>query len=126
VAVLFGVFSFITLALAGLGLYSVVSYTVAQRTSEFALRMALGAQRGDVLLNVLLSTIGVVGAGVAGGAGFYLLIKRIVAQLAYAPADDPLMLLLVMPLLVCVAAVACYVPARRAMSVDPITALRYE
>jgi predicted permease len=126
VAVLFGVFSFITLALAGLGLYSVVSYTVAQRTSEFALRMALGAQRGDVLLNVLLSTIGVVGAGVAGGAGFYLLIKRIVAQLAYAPADDPLMLLLVMPLLVCVAAVACYVPARRAMSVDSITALRYE
>lgn len=126
VAILFGAFSVITLLMAGLGLYSVVSYTVAQRTSEFALRMALGAQRGDVLMNVVLSTIGVVAAGVAAGAGLYLLVKRIVAQWAYAPADDPMMLLLVAPVLVVVAALACYVPARRAMSLDPMTALRYE
>lgn len=126
VAILFGAFSVITLLMAGLGLYSVVSYTVAQRTSEFALRMALGAQRGDVLMNVVLSTIGVVAAGVATGAGLYMLVKRIVAQWAYAPADDPMMLLLVTPVLVVVAALACYVPARRAMSLDPMTALRYE
>jgi predicted permease len=126
VAILFGAFSVITLLMAGLGLYSVVSYTVAQRTSEFALRMALGAQRGDVLINVLLSTIGVVAAGVTAGAGLYLLVKRIVAQWAYAPADDPMILLLVTPVLVVVAALACYVPARRAMSLDPMTALRYE
>jgi ABC-type antimicrobial peptide transport system permease subunit len=126
VAILFGAFSAFTLLLAGLGLYSVVSYTVAQRTSEFALRMALGAQRKDVLLNVLLSTIGVLAAGVAAGTGGYMLVKRIVAQWAYAPKDDPLMLFVVTPVLIMVAALACYVPARRAMSLDPMTALRYE
>lgn len=126
VAILFGAFSAFTLLLAGLGLYSVVSYTVAQRTSEFALRMALGAQRKDVLLNLLLSTIGVVAAGVATGAGGYMLVKRIVAQWAYAPKDDPIVLFVVTPVLIIVAALACYLPARRAMSLDPMTALRYE
>lgn len=126
VAVLFGAFSVITLLLAGLGLYSAVSYTVAQRTSEFALRMALGAQRIDVLFNVLLSTVGVVAAGVAAGAGLYVLLRRVISQLASAPAEDPWILVLVTPLLVCVATLACYLPARRAMSVDPMTALRYE
>lgn len=125
VALLFGAFSIITLALAALGLYSVVSYTVAQRTSEFALRMALGAQRGDVLLNVLLSTVTVVGVGAAAGGGLYLLVERVIARWAYASGDS-LGLLVVAPLLLCVAALACYVPARRAMNADPASALRYE
>jgi ABC-type antimicrobial peptide transport system permease subunit len=125
VAILFGAFSVITLVLAGVGLYSVVSYTVAQRTSEFALRMALGAQRGDVLLNVVLSTVRIVAVGVAAGIGLYLLVNRAVAQWAYAPSN-PLILVLVTPLLVCVASLACYLPARRAMSLDPIRALRHE
>jgi len=126
VAGLFGAFSMITLLLAGVGLYSVVSYTVAQRTNEFAVRMALGAQRSDVLLSVLLSTVSVVAMGVAAGSGLYLLVNRVVARWAYAPAKDPLILLLVTPVLVGVAVLACYLPARRAMSLDPIKALRHE
>lgn len=126
VALLFGAFSVITLLLAGVGLYSVVSYTVAQRTNEFALRMALGAQRGDVLFNVLFSTVRVVAVGVAAGFGLYMLVKRIVAQWAYAPANDPLVLVLVTPILVFIAILACYLPARRAMSLDPMSALRHE
>jgi predicted permease len=126
VALLFGAFSLITLLLAGVGLYSVVSYAVAQRTNEFAIRMALGAQRADVLLNVLLSTTGVVGVGVAAGIGLYMLVDRLVARWAYAASRDPLILVLVVPLLVCVATLACLVPARRAMSLDPIKALRHE
>ena len=126
VAVLFGAFALITLFLAGLGLYSVVSYTVAQRTNEFALRMALGAQRADVLLNVVLSTVGVIAAGIAAGIALYMLVDRVVVQWASALAGDWMVLFLVTPLLLLVAAVACFVPARRAMTVDPMTALRYE
>jgi ABC-type antimicrobial peptide transport system permease subunit len=126
VALLFGAFSGITLLLAGVGLYSVVAYSVAQRTSEFALRMALGAQRGDVLLNVFLSIAGVVIVGVAAGIMLQLAVSRIVAQWAYANGSDPLVIALVTPLLAMVAVVACYVPARRAMALDPVQALRYE
>jgi predicted permease len=126
VAILFAAFAVITLVMAGVGLYSVVSYTVAQRTNEFALRMALGARPTNVLMNVLLSTLGVVAVGVAAGMGLYLLVKRVVSQWAYAPADEPWILLLVTPLLLCVAILACYLPARRAMAVDPMTALRHE
>jgi len=126
VALLFVAFSLVTLALAGVGLYSVVSYTVAQRTSEFALRIALGAQPSDVLQNVLLSTFRIVAVGVAAGVGLHLLVNRVVAQWAYAPARDPLTLWIVTPLLAGVATLACYVPARRAMSADPMKALRYE
>jgi predicted permease len=126
VAVLFGAFSVVTLLLAGVGLYSVVSYSVAQRTSEFALRMALGAQRGDVLRNVLLSIAGVVAAGIGVGLGLHALLHRIVSQWAYATVRDPVILIIVIPILVSVSVLACYLPARRAMSVDPMQALRYE
>lgn len=126
VAILFGAFAVVTLVLSAVGLYSVVSYTVGQRTNEFALRMALGAQRVDVLMNVLLSTVGVVAVGLAAGLGLYMLVKGIVAQWAEAPSGDLSVLILVTPLLVLVAILACYLPARRAMAVDPMSALRYE
>lgn len=126
VALLFGAFAALTLLLAGVGLYSVVAYSVAQRTREFAVRMALGAQRSDVLLNVFVSIAGVVVAGTAVGIGLQLAVSRIVAQWAYATGRDPLVIALVTPLLAVVAVVACYVPARRAMTLDPTQALRYE
>src|SRR5215472_4168904 len=126
VAILFGAFSVVTLVLAAIGLFSVVSYTVAQRTREFALRMALGAQRSDVLIDLVFSTLRVVAAGVAVGAGLYLIVNRAVAHWAYAPSSNPWILALVTPLLVCVAGLACYLPARRAMSLDPMRALRHE
>jgi len=126
VALLFGAFAGITLLLAGVGLYSVVAYSVAQRTREFAVRMALGAQRSDVLLNLFLSIAGVVVTGAAAGIVLQLAIGRIVAQWAYAGGRDPLVIALVTPLLAIVAIAACYVPARRAMALDPTQALRYE
>ena len=126
VALLFGAFAVLTLLLAGVGLYSVVAYSVAQRTREFAVRMALGAQRSDVLLNVFVSIAGVVVAGTAVGIVLQLTVSRIVAQWAYAAGRDPLLIVLVTPLLALVAIAACYVPARRAMALDPTQALRYE
>jgi ABC-type antimicrobial peptide transport system permease subunit len=88
--------------------------------------LALGAQRSDVLINLVLSTVRVVSAGVAAGVGLYLLVNRAVAHWAYAPSSNPWALLLVAPLLMCVAGLACYLPARRAMSLDPMQALRHE
>jgi predicted permease len=126
VAILFGAFAGITLLLAGVGLYSVVSYSVAQRTREFAIRMALGAQRGHVLRDVFFSIAGVVLAGAVVGVGLQLVVGRIVAQWAYASGRDPVVIALVVPLLAIVALIACYLPARRAISVEPTQALRYE
>jgi ABC-type antimicrobial peptide transport system permease subunit len=114
------------LLLAGIGLYSVVSYSVAQRTSEFALRMALGAQRSDVLGNVMFSIVVVVAVGLTAGIAVHFAVSRVVAQWAYAGGRDPFVILLVAPLLLLVALAACYVPARRAMKLDPVQALRYE
>jgi predicted permease len=126
VAMLFGAFAGITLLLAGVGLYSVVSYSVAQRTREFAIRMALGAQRGHVLRDVFFSIAGVVLVGTVVGVGLQLVVGRIVAQWAYAGGRDPLVIAMVVPLLALVAFAACYLPARRAISVEPTQALRYE
>lgn len=126
VAILFSGFAVITLLLAAAGLYSVVSYTVAQRTREFALRMALGAQRADVLLSVFLSTLKIVVLGFAAGLVLSLLLKGVVAHWAFTPPGGPLVFFLMAPLLIGVAMLAAFLPARRAMSVDPMKALRYE
>ncbi|HEU4414239.1 MAG TPA: ABC transporter permease [Candidatus Angelobacter sp.] len=126
VAILFGAFACITLLLAGIGLYSVVSYSVAQRTREFAIRMALGAQRGHVLRDVFFSIAGVVLAGTVAGIGLQLAVGRIVAQWAYSSGRDPIVIAMAAPLLILVALVACYWPARRAISVEPTQALRYD
>jgi len=126
VAWLFGAFAALALALAAFGLYSVVSYTVAQRTNEFGIRMALGAQRGHVLGIVFASTVASVGGGILAGLALTIAGNKLLAQWAEGSSRDPLILLAVTMLLTLVAAIACVLPARRASKVDPMTALRYE
>ena len=124
IAWLFGAFAFLALALAAVGLYSVVSYTVAQRTNEFGIRMALGAQRSHVLEIVFASTMVSVGSGIAAGIVLSFALHKVLAQWAVGSSRDPLILLVVTVLLTAVASIACAVPARRAAHVDPMTALR--
>jgi len=126
VAWLFGAFAVLALALAAVGLYSVVSYSVAQRTNEFGIRMALGAQRAHVLRIVFASTVVSVGSGILAGIVLTLALNRVLARWAEGSSRDPLVLLAVTILLSVVATIACSGPARRAVKVDPMTALRYE
>lgn len=126
VAWIFGGFAVLALALAAVGLYSVVSYTVVQRTNEFGIRMALGAQRGHVLRIVFASTVVSVGGGILAGLALTVGLHKVLAQWAEGSSRDPLILLAVTALLSAVAAIACVLPARRASKVDPMTALRYE
>jgi uncharacterized membrane protein len=126
VAWIFGAFAALALALAAVGLYSVVSYSVEQRTNEFGIRMALGAQRGHVLGIVFLSTVVSVGSGILAGVVLTLALNKILARWAEGSSRDPLILLAVTLVLSLVAAIACALPARRASRVDPMTALRYE
>ena len=126
VAWLFGAFAVLALALAAFGLYSVVSYTVAQRTNEFGIRMALGAQRGHVLGIVFASTVASVGGGILAGVALTIAGNRLLARWAEGSSRDPLILLAVTLLLTFVAAIACALPARRASRVEPMIALRCE
>lgn len=126
VAWLFGAFAVLALALAAVGLYSVVSYSVAQRTNEFGIRVALGAQRRHVLRIVFASTVASVGSGIVAGLVLTLALNRVLAQWAEGSSRDPFVLLAVTVLLSVVAAIACAGPARKALAVDPMTALRYE
>ena len=126
VATLFGAFSILALALAAIGLYSVVSYGVAQRTNEFGIRMALGASRTDVLRLVFASTAISVGGGLAAGGVLSLVLGKLISSWVDGSSRDPLILLGVVLLLAGVSVLACLFPARRASSIDPITALRYE
>jgi len=129
VAWLFGAFAALALALAAVGLYSVVSYTVVQRTNEFGIRMALGAQRGHVLRIVFASTVVSVGGGVAAGLVLSMALSKVMAHWAeesQAASHDPLLLAASTLVLLLVATIACALPARRAAGVDPMTAIRYE
>jgi predicted permease len=123
---LFGAFAVLALALAAVGLYSVVSYTVAQRTNEFGIRMALGAQRGHVLRIVFTSTIASVGGGILAGLLLAIALNRVQSHWAEGSSRNPLVLLAATVVLALVATIACAVPARRASETDPMTALRYE
>jgi predicted permease len=123
---IFGIFGGLALALAAVGLYSVVSYTVAQRTNEFGIRMALGAHRGHVLRIVFATTLLNVGSGIAAGLALTLAWNTVLEKWANANSRDPFVLLLGALLLTVVSGVACAIPAWRAAQVDPMTALRSE
>ncbi|WP_263417982.1 FtsX-like permease family protein [Terriglobus albidus] len=121
---IFGLFAALGMILAAVGLYSVVSYTVAQRTNEFGIRLALGAGRGHVLRIVFASTFLSVGSGVLCGLALTVVLSKFVAQWSDGNAQDPFVLLGGVLVLGVVAGIACAVPAREASRVDPITALR--
>jgi predicted permease len=126
VATLFGIFSILALALAAVGLFSVVSYGVATRTNEFGIRMALGAKASDVFRIVLSSTALNVGAGLAAGILLSIAFDKLSTKWVTESSRDPLILAGVTMLLIAAAALACMVPARRAAATDPMQALRYD
>jgi ABC-type antimicrobial peptide transport system permease subunit len=123
---IFGVFAWLALALAAVGLHSVVSYTVAQRTNEFGILMALGARRGDLLRIVFRSALGSLGAGIFAGVALSLALSQIIGKWAQGNPREPMILLLGTILLGLVSGLACAIPARRASKVDPMIAIRCE
>jgi predicted permease len=126
ISILFGAFSVLALALAAAGLYSVVSYSVAQRTNEFGIRMALGAQRLDVLRIVFASAGSSVGLGLGTGLVLSFGLSRFIGRWVENLGHNPLLLIAACLLLTGVAILACLIPARRACMLDPMNALRCE
>jgi predicted permease len=126
-AVLLSVFGALAMILAMLGVYGVLAFAVAQRTSEFGVRMALGATPADIAALVLKAGSLLVLAGVAIGMGGYLALNRLVATLLFStPSMDPAMLVAAPLLLALVALAACLVPAMRATRIEPVNALRHD
>ena len=123
---IFGVFAVLALSLAAVGLYSVVSYTVAQRTNEFGIRMALGAQRVHVLRIVFASTLVSIGSGIFAGLVLTLALNKILERWVDGNSHDLVILLDGTLLLGLVALIACAIPARRASHIDPTSALHCE
>jgi putative ABC transport system permease protein len=125
--ILLGLFSALALVLAAIGIYGVISYTVAQRTRDIGIRMALGASQSQVLRDVLGLGVRLTGMGLALGLTGALVATRALSSLLYGVGSaDAVTFTAVSLVLMIVALFASYLPARRAMRVDPIVALRYE
>jgi putative ABC transport system permease protein len=125
--ILLSVFSGLAMVLAMLGVYGVLAYSVAQRTTEFGVRMALGASPAGIAVLVLKSALVIIGIGVACGLAGYLAFNRLVAAVLFGtPSTDPLMLSVAPLVLGLVALAACLLPVFRATAVEPMTALRQE
>jgi putative ABC transport system permease protein len=125
--VLLAIFAGIAVLLAAVGIYGVVSYSVAQRVHEMAIRLALGARPGGLLKLVIGKAMLMVLVGLALGGGAALGLTRVLASLLYDTSPtDRVTWVVAGALLAAVALLACYIPARRAMRVDPMVALRHE
>jgi predicted permease len=126
-ATLSSFFGLLALLLASIGLYGVMSYNVARRTNEIGIRMALGARRGDVVRLVLQETLLLVLIGLVVGFGTALATTRLISSMLFGlTPNDPITIMLAAWLLIGVAMLAGYLPARRASRIDPMVALRYE
>jgi putative ABC transport system permease protein len=124
---LLGAFAALGLVLSAIGIYGVISYIVVQRTGEFGIRLALGAQGRDVLWLVLRKgAVLILMGAMLGGAGAYAVAKLLIAAVPSLPTRDPITLAVTSFVLIVVALIACYLPARRATKVNPLVALRYE
>ena len=124
---LLGLFATVALVLAAIGLFGVMAYLVSQRTREIGVRLALGAQRREVLQLIVGRGVSLALAGAVLGVVLALWLTRLMSSLLFSvSATDPATFISVPLVLVVVALIACYVPARRAMHVDPVTALRSE
>jgi len=127
IAVLLSIFGAAALLLAAIGIYGVMGYSVAQRTHEIGIRIALGAEQRDILKLIVGQGLTLILIGAGLGLALALALTRVVENLLFdVSATDPLTFGVVVLLLMAVALLACYLPARRAMKVDPLVALRYE
>ena len=125
--ILLSAFAALALIVAAVGLYGVIAYSVVRRTHEIGIRMALGAQRNDVLRQILWHGMRLILTGEIVGCGIALLVTQFVSGILYGVSPrDPWTFSIVVLALSAVALIACYIPARRAMRVDPMVALRYE